>query len=622
MCGHYGFIVRDGVVNLGTLARQRDLLTNRGRDDAGIWLSPNGKVGLAHRRLSIVDLSSGGHQPMTSRDGRFTIVFNGEIYNYREIRTELEKVGRIFHTASDTEVLLEAYRAWGDACLVRLNGMFSFAIYDAGFADTPPTVFLARDRAGKKPLYYAFNGHQLEFASELKAISHRGELSLDALNFYLALGYVPHEHCIVEGVKKLPPAHAAWLDLSTFEFRVRRYWSLPENRPEPGVDGESLADEAGKLIEDATRLRLEADVPVGVLLSGGLDSSLVVAAAAHVSVAPVHTFTVTLPGSSLDEAVHARQVARYFGTEHHELAIENTELDALDDIAPFIDEPIADSSLIPTFLVSRLTRQHVTVALGGDGGDELFGGYNDYLTSLADQRHLGWVPQSALAFAAHAASLLPAGVRGRNRIASLRGGPLQQMIWGRPYFDIALRQRILSRDALACLGPKLYAPERFLLGLSETGSDAVDRMTRTHFGSVLPDDFLVKVDRMSMAVSLEMRAPLLDHRLVEFAFGRIPSVWKVKGRETRRVQKILASRWLPPELDVQRKQGFSIPLNEWLRASNGVELKRMRNSLPACINQNELDGLLAGHAKGRANGGRLFALLLLAIASNNLGLGS
>jgi len=622
MCGIYGLIRRDGGIDVARLARQRDLLTHRGPNDAGIWVSPNGRVGLAHRRLSILDLTAAGHQPMSSQDGRFAIVFNGEIYNYREIRAELEKVGRIFHTGSDTEVLLDAYRVWGEACLARLNGMFAFAIHDAGDANTPPTVFLARDRAGKKPLYYAFDGGRLEFASELKAISHRGELSLDALNFYLALGYVPHDHCIVEGVKKLPPAHAARLDLSTFEIRVHRYWSLPDNRPEPGVEGESLADEAGKLIEDATRLRLEADVPVGVLLSGGLDSSLVVAAAAHVSAKPVRTFTVTLPGSSLDESVHARQVARYFGTEHHELALDNTGLNALDDISPFIDEPIADSSLIPTFLVSRLTRQHVTVALGGDGGDELFGGYNDYPASLADQQRLGWLPQSALTFAAHAASLLPAGVRGRNRIASLRGGPLQQMIWGRPYFDIALRQRILSRDALASLGVELDAPERFLLGLSETGSDPIDRMTRTHFGSVLPDDFLVKVDRMSMAVSLEMRAPLLDHRLVEFAFGRIPSAWKVKGRETRRVQKILASRWLPPELNVQRKQGFSIPLNEWLRASNGVELKRVRNSLPVCINQNELDGLLAGHAKGRANGGRLFALLLLAIASNNLGLGS
>lgn len=618
MCGIYGLIQYDGEVDATRLARQRDLLTHRGPNDAGSWLSADGRVGLAHRRLSILDLTVAGHQPMTSRDGRFTIVFNGEIYNHRAIRAELEKIGRTFYTGTDTEVLLDAYMVWGEACLARFNGMFAFAIYDAGNAGTPPSLFLARDRVGKKPLYYAFDGHRLEFASELKAISRRGELSLAALNFYLALGYVPYDYCIVEGVKKLPPAHAARLDLTTSEFRVHCYWSVPDNRPEPGVDGESLADEAGTLIEDATRLRLEADVPVGVLLSGGLDSSLVVAAAAHMSSAPVRTFTVTLPGSALDESVHARQVARYFGTEHHELALENTGLGALDDIAPFIDEPIADSSLIPAFLVSQLTRQHVTVALGGDGGDELFGGYNDYPDSLADQQRLGWLPQSALAFAAHAACLLPAGVRGRNRIASLRGGPLQKMIWGRPYFDIALRQRILSRDALASLGTELDAPERFLLDLHETGYDAVDRMTRTHFGSILPDDFLVKVDRMSMAVSLEMRAPLLDHRLVEFAFGRIPSVWKVKGRETRRVQKILASRWLPPELDVQRKQGFSIPFEAWLRAAGDKSLAGYFSHFPECIDRGEVQRLINGLAHGRSNGARLFALMLLSISARNL----
>lgn len=620
MCGIYGLLRRDGGVDVPSLTRQRDLLSHRGPNDEGCWIAADGRAGLAHRRLSILDLSPAGHQPMRSCDGRFTLIFNGEIYNYREIRSELERAGHAFQTGTDTEVLLTAYAVWGGACLTRLNGMFAFAIHDAGDAHTPAALFLARDRAGKKPLYYAFDGRQLEFASELKAISRRGRLSLDALNFYLALGYVPHEHCIADGVKKLPPAHAARLDLSSFAFRVWRYWSLPANRPDPGVEGETLADEAGRLIEDATRLRLEADVPVGVLLSGGLDSSLVVAAAAHVSSTPVRTFTITLPGSPLDESVHARQVARHFGTEHHELALEKSGLSALGDIAPFIDEPIADSSLIPAFLVSRLTRQHVTVALGGDGGDELFGGYGDYTTSLADQQRLVRVPRFAMTLAADIASRLPAGVRGRNRIASLRGGPLQQMIWGRPYFDVALRQRILSRDVIGALGARLDAPERFLLGLYETGTDAIDRMTRAHFGSILPDDFLVKVDRMSMAVSLEMRAPLLDYRLVEFAFGRIPSHWKVEGNESRRVQRILASRWLPPELDVRRKQGFSIPLNEWLRASRGAELRQVSESLPSCIDQREVDGLLAGHAKGRANGGRLFALIMLSLATINLGL--
>lgn len=269
MCGIYGLIRRDGGIDAVQLASQRDLLTHRGPNDAGIRVSLDGRIGLAHRRLSILDLTAAGHQPMSSRDGRFTIVFNGEIYNHHEIRAELERIGHAFYTGTDTEVLLSAYIVWGEKCLARLNGMFAFALHDAGNAGTPPSLFLARDRAGKKPLYYAFDGRQLEFASQLKAISQHGGLSLDALNYYLALGYVPHDLCIVDGVKKLPPAHAARLDLSTFEFKVWRYWSLPANRPDPGVDGESLADAAGKLIEDATRLRLEADVPVGVLLSGG-----------------------------------------------------------------------------------------------------------------------------------------------------------------------------------------------------------------------------------------------------------------------------------------------------------------------------------------------------------------
>ena len=620
MCGIYGLIQRDGGIDKKKLDHQRDLLTHRGPNDAGSWISPDGRIGFAHRRLSILDLTAAGRQPMMSQDGRFTIIFNGEIYNHHELRNELKKVGHSFSTGTDTEVLLAAYITWGEACLGRLNGMFAFAIHDKGSASVPPTLFLARDRAGKKPLYYAVDNQHVEFASELKAISHRGGLSLNALNFYLGLGYVPHELCIVDGVKKLPPGHAARLDLLSFQFRIWRYWSIPANSPELGLDGESLADEAGKLIEDATRLRLEADVPVGVLLSGGLDSSLVVAAAAHVSSAPVRTFTVTVPGSSLDESVHARQVARYFGTEHHELALEETGLNALNDIAQFVDEPIADSSLIPTFLVSRLTRQHVTVALGGDGGDELFGGYNDYPKSLADQHRFGWVPHSVLAAAAGAASYLPAGVHGRNRIASLRGGPLQQMIWGRPYFDTALRQRILSSDAWAALGRELDAPEGFLVGLYETGVDAVDRMTRTHFGSILPDGFLVKVDRMSMAVSLEMRSPLLDYRLMEFAFGRIPSSWKVNGNETRRIQKILASRWLPPELDIHRKQGFSIPFESWLKAVGEKNLSHHFSSLPECINQDEVARLIKGLGQGRTNGARLFALMMLSISVRNLGL--
>lgn len=619
MCGLYGMLSNAGDVLPDQLMRQRDLLAHRGPDDAGFWVSRDGKIGLAHRRLAIVDLSAAGHQPMSSPDGRLTVVFNGEIYNHQELRLDLIKAGHVFRGGSDTEVLLAAWLEWGSACVTRFNGMFAFAIFDAGAAMASPALYLVRDRAGKKPLYYSSNNGRLEFASELKAMSSRGDLNLNALNHYLALGYVPHDLCISEGVQKLPAGHMARIAIGHEELRVSRYWSLPPNNPEPHADGEALADEAARLIEDATRLRLIADVPVGVLLSGGLDSSLVLAAAAHVSSRPIETFTIALPGSSLDESGYARLVAIHFGTTHRELPLAESGIDTLEAFADFVDEPIADSSLLPAFMVSRLTRQHVTVALGGDGGDELFGGYGDYPASLADAERFKNVPPIVLRAVAASAALLPAGVRGRNRLASLSHGPMQQMIWGSPYFDEVLRQRIFSRTALAELGETLAAPELFLVGLFEGGAGPVDKMTRTHFGSILPDDFLVKVDRTSMAASLEMRAPLLDYRLTEFAFEKIPDEWKVNRGETRRIQKILARRWLPSELDVNRKQGFSVPLDSWLRQLprpwHDTWLDRLPCVLDRCMAASLVDGLY----RGRANGARIFALIMLGLSIKNLG---
>lgn len=555
---------------------------------------------------------------MVRPNGECAIVFNGEIYNFKEVRSELEQLGFRFSTSGDTEVVLTAYRAWGEACLQHLNGMFAFAIFDRRGADGRESLFFARDRAGEKPFYYSHSNGTFNFASELKAIDHDGRIDLQALNFYLALGYVPADRCLFQGVNKLPPAHCGRLDLVTGELSIRRYWWLPENKPDAMAGGSELAAEAGNLIKDSVRLRLVADVPVGVLLSGGLDSSLVVAAAAQVSSKPVETFTISLPGSSLDEAQHAQKVASYFGTRHHVLPLDRPSLGHLDQLAPFVDEPIADSSILPAWLVFGLARKQVTVALGGDGGDELFGGYSDYVTSLADARRWGWVPAPLLSIMARMAAQLPAGLRGRNRMASLKKGPLRQMIWGRPYFDTQLRQRVLTSDAVAELGGSLDTPELFLSSLFDQGTDPMDSMTRTHFGSILPDDFLVKVDRASMAHSLEVRAPFLDHRLIEFAFGEVPSEWKVHGGESRRLQRMLARQWLPPDLDVKRKQGFSIPINEWLRNEGEQALMARMEGLPEVIDMKVVQNLVRGHLAGRANGGRLFALIMLAIAMRNI----
>ena len=601
------------------LETYRDKLRHRGPDDAGLWLNGDGRVALGHRRLAVIDLSPAGHQPMLSEDGRYTIVFNGEIYNFRELRNELQQQGCQFYSDSDTEVLLMAYRAWGESCLNRFNGMFAFVIYDRGDDITVSSLFFARDRAGKKPFYYFYDGQSFEFASELKAISHKGEVCLTAINYYLALGYIPGEHCFIEGVKKLPPAHAGRLNLNTFSLNIWQYWQLPANQPNSEVNGEALADEAEALLNDAVSLRLVSDVPLGVLLSGGLDSSLIAAIAARQSPSPIKTFTLSLPGSKLDEASYAQCVADYLSTDHHVLELTTPSLHDLETIAPFIDEPLADSSLIPSYLISKLTRQHVTVVLGGDGGDELFGGYSDYPLALASQRHLGWLPRPLLTLVSRLAGLLPAGVKGRNRLASLRGGPLEQQIWGSPYFDVALRKRIFNQDQIHRFGSKFEEPEQSLLSLFRKGKDAVDCMTRSHFGSILPDDFLVKVDRASMAVSLEARTPFLDYRLVEFAFSKIPSIWKIRGTETRRVEQILGKRLLPPQLDTKRKQGFSIPLDDWMRADNCSMVRTYMPYLPDCINRDEIERLIAGLLHGRANGARLYALLILGIAMKNRG---
>ena len=618
MCGIYGLLDPKGTSG-ESVGAARDRLAHRGPDDAGLWMSPDGRVALAHRRLSILELSSLGHQPMQSECGRYVIVFNGEIYNYVELRDELLRAGERFRGGSDTEVILAAYRRWGADSIARFNGMFAFAIYDQGTSTDPKRLFIARDRAGKKPFYYSCAGGRFEFASELKAMVSGTGLSLRALNFYLALGYVPDEYCIRSGVFKLPPAHAGYLDVDSSKLATWRYWTLPENSAAGEGDGELLADRAGELLLDSVRIRLRSDVPVGVFLSGGLDSSLVAAAAQRVSGAGISTFTVAFPGTSHDESRYADVVARFLGSDHHTLEIPAPSFDTLDELASKLDEPLADSSLIPSYLVSKLTRAHVKVVLGGDGGDELFGGYADYRTALADAARLGWVPDGLLRGLGRLAGLLPAGVRGRNRLYALQGGPFQSLIWGTPYFDINLRRRILSRDACAALNEGLDEPERWLLSLFRTGGDPVDAMTRTHFGSILPDDFLVKVDRASMAVGLELRSPFLDTRLVEFAFRSIPGHWKVQGGDSRRLERILARRWLPSNLDLNRKQGFSIPLNEWLRTTGCRPVEAVRGHLPPAINQEEVSRLITGHRAGRANGGRLYALQMLALTNGPLG---
>jgi asparagine synthase (glutamine-hydrolysing) len=625
MCGILGEVSLNAPADRIAAQRRLDRLRHRGPDGEGIWQSDDRRVVLGHRRLAVIDLTPGGQQPMHDASGRLTVVFNGEIYNHRALRMELEARGHAFRSRSDTEVLLAAWAEWGTAAPERFNGMFAFAVFDRGAPDIPARLHLVRDRAGKKPLYYLHRSSQFAFASELKAIEGPHSIDAQALNHYLALGYIPGTYCIAAGVAKLPPGHRACFDLSSGRLELTRWWALPQRQPDLSMTLTDAADRAGAILEDAVRLRMESDVPVGVLLSGGLDSSLIAAIAARTQGAPIRTFTFAQPGHPLDESIRARRIAQAFGTDHHEIEVADTSLQLLSEIAPTVDEPIADSSLLPTWIVCRLARQHVTVALGGDGGDELFGGYGDYAQALRDERRIGSVPKPLLRAMAGLAATLPAGVRGRNRLAALRDGAGKAIVWGSPYFDATLRRRILTRDALSALDAGatdgegwLLEPEAGLLALYEGSDGMIDAMTRTHFGSILPDDFLVKVDRASMAHSLEMRSPLLDWRLVEFAFGELPSRLKVGPSGSRLVQRELARRWLPQDADFSRKQGFSIPIDQWLRADGERLFEQWSPHLPEAIHRPAVRGLLDGLARGRANGARLYALLMLAMANGKL----
>lgn len=585
-------------------------IVSRGPDDQGVWRSIDGGVSLGHRRLSILDLSSAGHQPMLSPDGRLCLVFNGEIYNYLELRDQLAAKGHAFHSRSDTEVILVAYREWGTDCLNRLNGMFAFALYDG----TQRLLFLARDRAGEKPLYYCTEDGQFSFASELKALMANPALARrlnhEAFACYLSLGYVPGDRCIVNGVKKLPPAHAMLYRLDTAETLVWRYWRLPECKQVLVNQGE-LIDEFDGLLEDAVRRQLVADVPVGVLLSGGVDSSLTTAMAVRAN-RKVKTFTIRFPGyGTYDETEHARLVARHFGTEHIELEAESTTVDLLPLLARQFDEPVVDSSMIPTFLLSKLVRQHCTVALGGDGGDELFGGYGHYSRLLWLQSKAGVVPYQLRRQMASFAELLPLGIKGRNWLQGL-GADIQS---GLPliasYFDAKSRRALLRPDVADAM-QRARTPEAIWASRMPHSEDLLQRATRMDFENYLAEDILVKVDRASMLNSLELRAPWLDYRLIDFAFGRVPSHLKATPTNKKILPKLLAKRLLPPEFDLQRKQGFSIPLAAWLRGKEwgGFFRDVLLGSNESLFNRKFVTQLLDGQERGRTNSERLFALVL------------
>jgi asparagine synthase (glutamine-hydrolysing) len=621
MCGIAGWLNTDrgAMVDAQTVHHMCQTIVHRGPDDEGVYI--HGSVGLGMRRLSIIDLA-GGHQPIHNEDKSIWIVFNGEIYNFPELRRQLEQRDHHFYTNTDTEVIVHLYEDLGSECVQRLRGMFAFAIFD----ERRQSLMLARDRLGIKPLHYAATAERLLFGSEIKAIlagaPELSELNQQALLDFFYFGYIPEPRTAFKGIQKLPPGHLAlWRD---GQMTVRQYWDLPVyGASEPRSEEECL-DELETRLAEAVRIRLISDVPLGVLLSGGVDSSLVVALMARSRSAPVKTFSVGFAKNDFNEAQHARRVADCFGTEHHELRIEPDITQTLDALTRALEEPFGDSSMIPTFYISRLAREHVTVALSGDGGDELFAGYDRYAINLR-RRAFDPVPERARRwYRDHLHPLIPRSARGRayayNAALPWRERYLESISFI-PAFE--RRTRLLSENFKASVEDH-HDPLSLFRGYLDRAParDPLSQLLYLDTKTYLAGDILTKVDRMSMAASLEARVPLLDHVFVEYA-ASLPASWKFRGGQQKYILKKLAVRaGVPPEVVYRPKQGFALPLVHWIREEFKHELPRILLE-PRTLQRGYLNGqgvreLLEEHARGRRNhSGSIWRLLIFELWHRN-----
>lgn len=588
MCGIVGYAGVSGVMQKSQLFKMRDSMLHRGPDGAGFWCSSDGRAVFGHRRLAILDLTSAGAQPMTTNDGYIGIIFNGEIYNHAELRRELEKNGISFIGRSDTEVLLASYKVWGNHFVKRLRGMFAFAIYD----QLQRILFIARDRAGEKPLFWTQYKGGILFASEVKALladnEIRPELSPEGLDFYLAYGYVPSGYCILKGIHKLSPAHSLTWSLETQKVTLERYWDVPNPKPVAPDMQSTLLEELESLLVASVKEQMVADVPVSILLSGGVDSSLITAIAASISDRPVRTYTVSVAGNAhFDEGPFGRCIAKYFSTEHVELQVNSASVDLIPALARQYDEPIADSSLIPTYLLAREVSHDCKVVLGGDGGDELFGGYNAYQGGLMSDRLRKLLPQFTRTMLSWSAQhLLPERFPRRNGLIGLSGGLEDMVAQSTIIFDYAYRSRLSPWLASQRIGD---IPKNWRRSTVEPERGVPGAMMVTDFRTYLPDDILVKVDRASMLCSLEVRAPFLDHRIVEFAYSHVPNDLRTSISERKILLKALARRLLPLDYDIDRKQGFSIPLSHWIGPKTINQwLEECSNQIHAIFSDNQI----------------------------------
>ena len=620
MCGIAGIyhLPTPKPVDPARVERMCDAIAHRGPDGQGVWTAPG--VGLGHRRLSIIDVA-GSPQPMASADGRAMLVFNGEIYNFRELRAELQAGGMEFRTDGDSEVILAAWQRWGMDCLQHLNGMFAFAIYDM----EQRTLFLARDRLGVKPLFYApLSDGSVIFGSELKALmAHpllRREIDPLAVEDYLAWGYVPDHRSILKGVHKLPAGHSLLLRHDATLPRPVQWWdvSFAERRRGSHADMEA---ELLHLLRQAVTSRMVSDVPLGAFLSGGVDSSSVVALMAEASGSPVQTCSIGFDVGALDESGYARRIAERFATDHHSRSVSSNDFAAVDALPAMFDEPFADASALPTWRVCQLARETVTVALSGDGADEAFAGYRRHIFQRNEDRLRGVLPAAirrplfgTLGAAYPKADWAPRVLRAKTTFLALAAGSEEGYARALSASSPEERDALYSPDFLALRGD--YRAEQPLLEMMR-GAPARSGLDRAQYADLktwLPGDILTKVDRTSMAVSLEAREPLLDYRLIEFA-ATLPESLRVGRGEGKWLMKRTMRRYLPDDILYRPKQGFVTPIAEWFRGPLADTARAISHSAALArtgwFDARRLNALASSHISGKADHSRLLWQLLM-----------
>ncbi len=620
MCGVAGLVgQRDEVIQAADVHRMCQTIVHRGPDDEGIYAQ--GPVGLGMRRLSIIDLS-GGRQPIHNEDRSVWVVFNGEIYNFLELRQQLEARGHKFYTHADTEVIVHLYEEMGADCVKKLRGMFAIALYD----ERKQSLLLARDRLGKKPLHYALHQGRLLFGSEIKAIfavaPELAEVDPEGLLQFFYFGYIPDPHTAFQHIHKLPPGHL--LEYASGAVKISEFWDVPEYGTHPAMSEQECLEELERRLEEAVRMRLISDVPLGALLSGGVDSSIVVALMARASAKPVKTFTIGFQAEQFNESEYARLVAERFGTDHRELILDPNLEETLTFLSSMLEEPFGDPSMLPTYYVCRMARQEVTVALSGDGGDELFAGYDRYLVAMERKkfdrmpRWLGRLYRDQL----H--DRIPSGMYGKNLAWNASLAPRDRYLDDVSFLPALHRERSLFTSEFLQRAGQLPNPLGQWQRLYDDApaKDSISRLLYLDTKTYLTADILAKVDRMSMATSLEVRVPMLDHVFVEWV-AALPVEWKFRQGTRKYILKKVAERLgVPAELLHRRKQGFQLPLVDWMRNEMKDQFLRVllepRTLQRGYFRPESVQSLVDEHVRGRRNrSGLLWRMLVLELWQRN-----